>query len=139
VVCVIEAGLVLLVKAAAPGIPGGYDTILPKDQISAANPKAWTYRSIHSTPEYIFQGQTGWVDWTVQIDCHGLTAADKLTVARAIDGALRGGFQGSLSDPDSTYVFGIFGLNTPKGVDGFSDENRSFVCSLEYLVMYQQI
>jgi hypothetical protein len=63
--------------------------------------------------------------------------ANAMTLARKIDGVLRGGFSGVLPDPDSTFVQGIF--RSGPSVDGFSDLNRSYVRTLEYLVNYDQI
>lgn len=137
----IEQGLVALIQGglgSPPEVnaPGGFFAQLPKDQISADAPMAWTYRSVVSEPSYKLAGQDSWTEWQVQIDCHGYRAADAISLARAIDRVLRGGFRGTLSDPDSTYVFGISRLGT--FIDGFNDENRSYVRSLEYLVQYSQ-
>jgi hypothetical protein len=141
---VVEQGLVMLVQqglaAQTPpvSVPGGYAVELPKDCLSAATPQAWSWRSIASTPEFVLKGQTGWTEWVVQVDCHGFQShALAITLARAIDKVLRGVFQGVLPDPDNTYVFGIY--RQPPVVDGYSDVNRSFVRSLEYRVIYQQI
>lgn len=134
----IEAGLVLLIQGGIGGIaPGGFAVQLAKDQISAAAPMAWTYRSITSEPTYVLEGQDALTGWEVQIDSHGYTMANAITLARAIDGVLRGGFQGTLSDPDHTVVLGIF--RRDPFIDGFSDANRSYVRTAEYLVQYYQI
>lgn len=135
----IEQGLVMLIQSGLGSPPlaaGGFLATLPKDQISPSNRMAWAYRSISSEPEYVLNGQTGWTEWHVQIDCHGYAGADAIALARAIDGVLRGGFRGHLADPDATYVFGIFRL--PPFVDGYNDTNRSYVRSLEYVIQYQQ-
>jgi hypothetical protein len=125
-------------------IPGGYMAELPKDLLSTAIPQAWSYRSIIADADFVLNGETGWTEWDVQIDCHGYSgdamtsgAADAITLARAIVKVLRGGYRGYLADPDNTYVFGIF--RRPPFVDGYSDVNRSFVRSLEYRIQYQQI
>lgn len=135
----IEEGLVLLVQSGLTVVtaPGGFFAQLPKDQISAANPRAWTYRFITSEPNYNLNGQDGFTAATVQIDCHGYAAADAIALARAIDKVLRGAFKGALADPDATYVDSIF--RREPFVDGFSDVNRSYVRSLEYLINYNQI
>lgn len=139
----VEQGIVTLVQAAITAspvsltVPGGFFAELPKDQVSPASPMAWTYKTIMSTPEYILQGPTGWTDWHVQIDCHGNAASDSITLARAIDNVLHGSFHGALPDPDATYVFGMY--NSGPSVDGFSDANRTYVRSLEYVIQYQQI
>ena len=135
----IEQGLVMLIQSglgSPPIAPGGWAVQLPENQVSAANPMAWTYRSITSDPSYVLEGQDGFTGWEVQIDCHGVTMTNAITLARAIDGILRGGFRGTLSDPDSTVVQGIF--RTSAFLDGFNDVSRTWVRSLEYLVQYNQ-
>ena len=136
----IEQGFVALIQAglgSPPMAPGGFAVQLPKDQISSAAPMAWTYRSIVSDPTYHLGGQDALTGWEVQIDCHGYTMANAITLARAIDAVLRGGYTGVLSDPDHTFVQGVFRMGP--FIDGFSDVNRSFVRTLEYLVNYDQI
>jgi hypothetical protein len=137
----IEQGLVMLIdqgiSSVISGVPGGSSVQLAKDQLSQSNSKAWTYRCFHSEPTYVLEGQDGFTAMELQIDCHGYTAADAQALARAIDGVLRGGFAGTLSDPDHTLVQGIF--RQGPFLDGFSDSNRSFVRTLEYLVNYNQI
>jgi len=135
----VEQGLVLLIQSGLgvpPMAPGGFAVQLPKDQISVDSPKAWTYRSIVSEPTYVLEGQDGLTGWEVQLDCHGNTMLDAIALARAIDGVLRGGYSGALPDSDRTLVQGIFRQGT--FLDGFSDSNRSYVRTLEYLVMYYQ-
>ena len=135
----IESGLVSLIQAGlgSPPIALGFAVQLPENQINAASPKAWLYKSITSTPNYTLDGQDGWTCWHVEIQAHGNTMTDAITLARAIDGVLRGGYSGTLSDSDSTVVQGIFRL--PGLVDGFSDLDHSFVRTLEYEIVYQQI
>lgn len=137
----VEAGFVLLIQngltTANVNVPGGFAVELPKDLISGTTTQAWTYRSILSTPTYLLNGQDPLTMWEVQIDCHGFTMADAITLARAIDGVLRGSYAGTLPDADNTVVQGIFRL--PSQIDGFNDINRSFVRSLEYRVTYVQV
>lgn len=136
----IEQGLVMLIQAGLgtpPLAPGGWAVQLPKDLISPATPKAWTYRCIVSEPSYHLTGESGFTALEVQIDCHGLTMPDAIALARAIDGVLRGGYAGTLPDPDATVVQGIF--RQGPYVDGFSDANRSYVRTLEYLINYNQV
>lgn len=133
----IEQGLVKLVQAGLlPAVPACSFAELPKDQVSATNPQAWTYRFLLDAPSYVLAGQTSYRIATVQIDCHGYTAADAINLARSIDGVLRPGFRGLLADADATRVESIVRL--PACVDGFSDANRSWVRSLEYEVSYYQ-
>ena len=135
----VEQGLVMLIQSGLgtpPIAPGGWAVELPKDQVSPAAPMAWTYRSIDSDPTYLLNGQDGFTGWYVQIDCHGYTMANAITLARAIDGVLRGGYAGTLPDPDHTVVVGIFRQN--HFLDGFSDANRTYVRTLEYLIQYNQ-
>ena len=138
----IEQGIVKLIQFGLTGkfpevVPGGYATQLPKDTPSAKYPKAWTYMSISSEPEYFLSGQDPLTHWTVQIDCHGLTATDAEQLARAIDGVLRGAPSGQLQDSDGTHVQGIF--RQGHFHDGYNDVLRTYVRSLEYLVQYNQI
>jgi len=109
---------------------------LPPNHINATRPKALTYRSVLSEPLYVLEGQDPLTCWELQIDCHGFTMADAISLARAVDGVLRGGWSGTLPDPDATVVQGIFRL--PGSVDGFNDASRSYVRSLEYSVRYVQ-
>ena len=135
----IEQGLVLLIQAGLgnpPMAPGGFAVELPKDQISATAPMAWTYRCIVADPTYHLGGQDGFTGLELQIDCHGYTMANAIALARAIDAVLRGVYSGTLSDPDATVVQGIFRMGP--FLDGFSDANRSYVRTLEYLVNYNQ-
>ncbi len=120
---------------AAP--PGGFFATLDKDTITPSVPQAWCYKGISSQPDdKTLTNETGWTEWRVQIDCHGYAAKDAINLARDIRKVLRGRYRGNLPDTDSTYVFGIF--REPGAVDGYSDANRSFVRSLEYLIVYQQ-
>ena len=134
----IEQGLVQFIQGglgSPPIFPGGFLIQLPKDFISPANPMAWTYRSIVSTPSYFLDGQDGLTFLEIQIDCHGYAAANAITLARAVDGVMRGLYSGTL--PDGTIVQAI--IRKPAFVDGFSDVNRSYVRSIEYEIQYQQI
>jgi hypothetical protein len=133
----IEQGINLLIQAGVPNVPGGFAFgQLPINQISASAPKAWSYRSVSSLPTYVLEGQISLTHWTIQIDSYGYTANDSITLSRAIDGVLRGSYRGTLTDPDSTIVNGIFRLAGL--VDGFDDTNRSYVRSVDYLIAYYQ-
>jgi hypothetical protein len=136
----IEQGFTTLISTGIasqfPNLTGGFPTQLPPNFISTANPWSWSWRSILSTPMYFLQGQDALTTWEVQLDCYGNSMAQAVQVARAIDGVLRGGYSGTLSDPDNTVVSMIKRL--PGMVDGFSDLNRSYVRSLEYEVIYYQ-
>jgi hypothetical protein len=46
----------------------------------------------------------------LQIDCYGSTAAQAITLAKAIDAVLNG-YRGTLPDADATVVQGCFRLN----------------------------
>jgi hypothetical protein len=137
----IEAGFVSLIQTGitnqSVNVPGGFAVQLPKDLITSTTTQAWAYRSILSVPTYLLNGQDPLTFWEVQIDSHGFTMANAITLSRSIDNVLRGGFKGTLSDPDNTVVQGIFRL--PSFVDGFNDINRSFVRSTEYRISYVQI
>lgn len=110
---------------------------LPKDWVNASRPKALVYKSILSRPLYVLEGQDGLTEWEVRIDCHGVTAKDAQALARAVDGVLRGGWSGTLADEDSTVVQSI--LRLPSCIDGFNDNSRTYVRTLEYEVRYEQI
>ncbi len=139
----VERGLVEFINqglAGSPPVaipPGGFMVMVPKDLVSASVPQAWSYRTVSSNPDYNLFEQTGWTEWKVQIDCHGQAGKDAIDLARRIERVMRGAFRGNFPDPDSTYVFGIFAES--RGVDGYSDINRTFVRSLEYSIVYQQV
>lgn len=126
----------LAVSSIAPVPPGAF-VKEPKDQLSAANPKAWCFHGLTAVADYALNAQMGWTEWTLQVDCHGYSGDDMIKLARAIEAALRPPFPALLSDPDNTRLFGIFRL--PTQVDGESVANRSYVRSLEFTVQYQQI
>ena len=139
----IELGLVMLIEQRLAAlnppvqVPGGFFVELPKDLVSPKTPQAWAYRGIVDAPGYVLAGDSGFMEWQVQIDCHGNAAADAIALARAIKSVLRGGFTGNLPDPEETFVYGIFRLSP--AVDGFSDASRTYVRSLEYSVQYLQV
>ncbi len=139
----IEKGLELLIQAGLGSPPiasGGFFVQLPKDFITAANPMAWTYRFLISNPTYTLDTQDGFTAAEIRIDCHGFTAAHAIQLANAIAVALRppagnsGAWSGTLPDSDATVVQGIF--QSGNAPDGYSDLNRSFVRTLEFLVNY---
>jgi hypothetical protein len=140
----IEQGLVALIQNGIASLKldprgNGVAVMLPKDLLSPGGSvtMAWTYRGIVSTPTYVLEGQDAYTEWEIQIDCHGQTMVQAMTLARAIDGVLRGGYSGTLPDPDNTRVFGIQRIGPY--LDGYSDANRSFVRTLEYKIDYAQI
>jgi hypothetical protein len=145
---VIEQGFVQLIQNGingggnplSPACPGGYAVQLPKDLIGTASgqvPYAWVYNSVLSTASYHLGGQDALTAWEVQIDCHGYTMPNAEALAYAIDSVLRGGYAGTLGDPNNTVVQGIF--RQSKCLDGYSDLNRTFVRTLEYLINFQQV
>jgi protoheme ferro-lyase len=74
----------------------------------------------------------------VQIDCHGQTAALAQSLARAIRAVLRSfPCPGSLPDSDQMFVMNIHAL--PQQLDGFNEESRTYVRTLEYQVQYLNI
>lgn len=112
--------------------PGVYFAQLEKDLISPTVPMAIAYRSVSEDLNYNLSGP-GIYEWHVQIDCHGYARADAVNLSRAVKSILDKGFRGTFPDVDSTRVAGIFRIGQ---VDGFSDANRSYVRSLEYVVQY---
>ena len=137
----VEQGLVSLIQSGIGNLaPGGFAVSIPETcQVTPANPKLWTYHSILSVPTYVFEGQDPLTELELQIDCHGNTMDDAILLAKAIKGVLRsaapsGGSPLVLGDPDQTVVQGLF--RRAPHTDGFSDANRTFVRTLEYLVTY---
>ena len=134
----IEAGLQLLIEEGLGAQPApGFMVQLPPNQISATASSAWTVRAIISEATYVLEGQDGLTVLEIQVDCHGYTMANAISLAYAIDNVLRGGFAGTLPDTDATVVQGIF--RKEAFIDGYSDANRSYVRSLEYECRYSQI
>ena len=134
----IEQGIVLLIQSglgSPPIAPGGWNTKLPQNLLSDLVPMAWTYRTINSGSSYTLTVQDGWTALEIQIDCHGMTAALAQTLADSIQDVLRGAPALTLDDDDSTVVQGIFSKDTQ--LDGYSDENRSYVRTLEYTINFQ--
>jgi len=108
---------------------------LPENWITSANPKGLTFRTIASDPgPYILEGQDPLTTWHVQVDCWGESMTDAMHLARAVDGVVRGGFAGILTDPDSTVVQMIKRL--PGMTDGYNSAARNYCRSLEYEVIY---
>ena len=147
----IEQGLVQFIQDGLGTLgltpPGGFYVILPKDLIgdptipdapAGTSAQAWCFHAIHASPHITIAGQSSWTELLLQIDCHGLTSEDAVSLARGIQSVLRGGLNGfSLPDPDATWVY-VLTESEASGVDGYSDANRSYVRSLEYLVQYSQ-
>jgi len=137
----IEQGLVSLIQSGVANLaPGGFAVSIPETcQVTQANPKVWTYHFVLATPTYVLEGEDLLTEGELQIDCHGYTMDDAILLAKAIKSAIRAAepSQGTplvLSDPDKTIVQGIF--RRAPHIDGFSDANRTFVRTLEYLVTY---
>ena len=141
----IEQGLVALIQsgvsAISPKVPIGFEVELPPNQLTPAFPLAWTYKTITDEPTHFLDGSDAFTSMEVQIDAHSLGPdfggpgmAGAIVLAQAIKVVLRDFEQGQLTDPDHTMVFGIH-RQGPQ-VDGFSDVNRSYVRTLEYLVQY---
>ena len=133
----VEKGLYDLIQSGTSNLAPGFAVTLPQNQLSASAPMAWTYRSITSKPLYTLAGQVSYTCWVVQIDCYGFqSAALSQQLYYAIDGVLRGGWQGTFTDPDNTVVNSILRKST--FVDLFKDENKSYVRSVDYEVCYYQ-
>ena len=132
----VEQGLYILIQTGTSNLAPGFAVTLPKNQLSASAPMAWSYRSITSTPHYTLSGQLGFQDWNVQLDCHGTTMAYAIQMSNAINGVLRGIWHGTMTDADSTKVAGIFRKST--FIDGYRDENLSYVRSTDWLIQYYQ-
>lgn len=132
----IEQGIYNLIQTGTSNLAPGFATSLPENQLTAAAPMAWTYRSIAFKPTYTLSGQIGLSKLVWQIDSCGYTAAYAQQLSAAIDGVLRGNYSGTLTDPDNTIVNGIF--RTSGYMDIFKDENKSYVRSVDYAIYYYQ-
>lgn len=118
-------------------LPNIYLVELPKDYISFKNPMGLKYRFITVPPDYTLStGDSGLQAATIQFDCCGYDSASSVVLAYALRKVFKANFRGPLLDPDATFVDSIFRL--PTCVDGYSDTNRTYVRSLEYVVNYIQ-
>lgn len=130
----IEQGLVQLiqadktVKAICP--EGGYFFQLPE----AHKKPSWTYAVISDMSSYTLQGRDGLTRYRIQIDIYGTSAADCLTLFQTIDNVISG-YHGTLPDPDSTVVQGIFRDNI---TDFFDSDSRTYRRSVDYLIWFNQ-
>jgi len=128
---VIEEGIVQLVqsdagvKAIAP--LGGFLVQLPKDQTLPS----WAYSVVSKVPNTSLQSARGLAMLRLQIDCDG-SAPDVIQLAAAIDNVLHG-YQGTLPDPDHTYVSCCFQSDTK---DFFDDAGRTLRRMLEYEILF---
>lgn len=128
----IEQGLVLAVQADA-GVQaispkGGFFATLPKDYVLPT----WTYQTVSDVAGYLLTQPETVGERRVQIDCYGLTAADAIRLANAIDTFLSG-FRGTLPDPDATFVQGCFRDNM---MDFFDPDSRTFRRMLDYKIWF---
>jgi hypothetical protein len=131
----IEEGIVQLVNAdstvrsLAP--IGGFFVELPKDAILPS----WSYLVVHVQPiSTLLSVASGLKKMTLQIDCYGATAANAMALAKAISHVLDG-YQGTLSDPDSTFVSAAI---PDGGMDFFDDARRSYRRMIEYEILFAQ-
>jgi hypothetical protein len=115
-----------------PNMAPGFLVQTPPNFLSSANPVAWAYRSIISRPLFILEGQDALTATTLQVDALSISAKGSQTLANAICSALSGVWSGTFSD--GTVVKGIFRL--PAQIDGYIDESRSYVRSLEFTVQF---
>jgi hypothetical protein len=124
-----EQGFVALVNSdagvSAVGSSGGYFAQLPKDKIPG-----WTYLVVSDPSDYTLQGAVELSGMRLQVDCYGSTAAQAITLAKAID-RLLSGYQGTL--PDGTVVQGCFRTNR---LSFFDDNARNYRRMLEYEIWY---
>jgi hypothetical protein len=132
----IEQGLFMLIQSGTSNLAPGFAVTLPEDQLSVTSPQAWSYRSLSSVPTYTLGGQVSFVSWNFQLDAHGTTMALAVQLSSAIENVLRGGWSGTMADPDATIVEGIFRKST--FIDGYRDENKSFIRSTDWTIQYYQ-
>jgi hypothetical protein len=134
----VEQGIVLYIQAglgSPPIAPGGWAGELPQNILGTSTPMAWAYKTITAEPTYCLNVQDGWTALEIQIDCHGITAPLAQQLMYAIKGILRGEPKPVFADSDATVTQGIFDKGT--NLLGYSDITRSWVRTLEYLVLYQ--
>jgi hypothetical protein len=81
-----------------------------------------------------FDGPTALRMQRIQVSCYAPTAAGMVNLARAVHNLLDG-YQGTLSDPNSTYVNGI---NPNQDVDVFDPDSQLFHRSTDYNVWFIQ-
>lgn len=128
----IEQGLVLLVQGdagvSAIASKGGFLAQLPKD----FQPPSWTYEVVSDPTEYELQGPVSQSSTRFQLKCYGVSGADAIRLAKAINDVLNG-YHGTLTDPDATVVHGCFKTNT---IDFYDDNARNYIRILEYLICF---
>lgn len=128
----IEEGLVLLVqadttvKAICP--VGGFLGSLPKDP----QLPSWMYEVVSDPLAYTLQAPVSQRSTRIQLKCYGEKGADVINLAKAINNVLNG-YHGTLTDPDSTVVHGVFKTNT---IDYFDTDARNYIRLLEYLICF---
>ncbi len=130
----LEAGIVARVNTALattyPTAVGGFFAELPKDQTAPG----WTYRTISNVPNTTLNSFKGLKMRRLQIDCYAPTAAEVINLAKAIDASLNG-FQGNLTDPDTTFVSSCFNSDV---IDFFDSDPRRPRRMLEYEILFAQ-
>lgn len=128
----IEQGLVALLNAttAVTNIApiGGFLSQLPPDQ----QLPSWTYQIASNPKDYELTGAVNLEMARFQFDCYGLSGAEAISLAKAIDAVLSG-YKGTLTDPDATQVQGCFRSNR---IDFFDDIARDYRRMLEYEVWF---
>ncbi len=107
---------------------GGYDAELPENQPLPS----WTYLQVSDIPNTTLQTVTGLMTMRLQIDCYGYTPFDAIMLSKAIDGILNG-YQGTLSDPDKTYVSACIRSDRMNFFDPAARTQRRM---LEYEILY---
>jgi len=129
----LEAGIVSLVMADAGVLAitttDGFLVTLPKDETLPS----WTHLTVSDAGPYTLGGAHGFVTRRLQIDCFGSQRADAISLAKAIDAVLSG-YRGTLSDDDSTVVYGCF--RSDRMDFPFDDASRTYRRMLEYEIQY---
>jgi hypothetical protein len=125
----IEQGMVQLIQAtpavSAIAPKGGFLGTLPKDFPLPS----WSYIVVSDPVDYELTGPVSLGSTRIQIDCYGANGADAILLAKAIDNVLIG-YRGTLPDPDSTVVQGVFRINK---IDFFDVDARNYRRMLEYI------
>lgn len=133
----IEQGLVKLVQdnsgvAAIATQGGGFLVELPKGQVLPS----WTYQRVSTVPNTTLLSTKGLRIARFQIDCYGAQAADALNLRIAIANVLDG-YQGTLPDPDSTFVSSC--IPSDEMDYPYDEASRTWRSMLEYEIAFAQI
>ncbi len=131
----LEEGIVILVNAGLGGTPnGGFENQLPEN---FSTYPTWTYRNISRVPNTTLTTFTGLQMARLQIDCYGSSTAlgaDCAALAKLIS-AILNGYQGTLADPDATFVSSCFRSDL---ITYFDPAARTYRRMIEFEILFSQ-